>query len=263
MVDLKMSLHDNSKHFFEESLKNAIDSEKDKTRWKLAILFLVQAIELAFKARLKEDNPIFIYSNIDKPKHTVSLSMALKRLMNISELRISETDIQTIETAIEWRNRVVHFEFEFETILIKSVYSKLLGFYISFNQKYLDEDIYSLLSKELADEAIHIEEYLNELLNRVQQRMRDEKIDENYIIDCPSCVNNTFVTENEINTCYLCGNTEELISCEDCGESDFEINMVEIYIGNYKGNDQTKFVCHDCSIKYGGDIDEPWDYNPS
>ena len=119
-----------------------------------------------------------------------------------------------------------------------------------------------MLSQELANEVLQIETFQNELLNRVDQKLKDEEIDVNNVVDCPFCVNKTFVIENEINTCYLCGNTEELIMCEDCGESYFEFNMKEIYIGNYKGIDQTKLVCQDCAIKYGGDIDEPWDYNP-
>ena len=75
-----MTLLENSISFFIESISKAVEAEKSPEQWKFAILLLVQAIETCLKERLRWTQDILIYSNIDKPKHTVDLSLAINRL---------------------------------------------------------------------------------------------------------------------------------------------------------------------------------------
>lgn len=251
MVDLRMSLHDNSKSFLVEALSKAIQAESDPNQWKFAIFSLVQAIELSLKERLGRDHSILVYSNIDKPKHTVSLELALKRLVDISEIAIDKTDIHAVKTAAEWRNRVVHFEFEFSTTTLKSVFAKLLGFYGSFNQRHLGEEIHSILPPPLLEEALRIEEYTKELVARAKKRAKEEEIEDSWLWPCPACGWETFVAQDDINKCYVCGYTEEVLQCEDCGLVDYASEMRKIYTGNYKGLEAWRYVCRDCAEDYG------------
>lgn len=253
MADLKMSLEENAKSFLVEALSEAVKAERDKQRWKFAILFLIQAIELTLKERLRHDHWSLIYSNLDKLKCTVTLNQALSRLEKISKLEIERKDIDTIHTALEWRNLVVHYEFEFSIERLKTVFSRLLGFYSSFNQKHLAKEMYAFLPQELMDEALKIEEYTQELVKRAKERIEEENIDYIWVWECPSCGYETFVVQDNICTCYVCGFSDEVVECEDCGHIDFVDEMTEIEIGNMKGHDLQKCVCKSCAAKYEDD----------
>jgi len=75
------------------------------------MLHITQSIELALKKLLFDAHPILIYEDIDRPKHTVSLELALSRLEAIG-ITIGEKEKVNIRRAAVHRNRVVHYEFE-------------------------------------------------------------------------------------------------------------------------------------------------------
>ena len=119
LTELKMSLLENSQSFFIESISKAMQAEQLDEQWKFAILLLVQAIETSLKERLRRTHEVLIYANIDKPKHTVDLRLAISRLENISNIEFDSFDISSIKTASELRNQIVHFEFNLSIELIK------------------------------------------------------------------------------------------------------------------------------------------------
>ena len=69
-------------------------------------------LELSLKALLHEVHPAFVYVKIESPKHTVTPSVAIERLAQVSGHTISTTDRSKIETAIELRNKIIHSEEE-------------------------------------------------------------------------------------------------------------------------------------------------------
>src|ERR1700732_3148264 len=77
---LKLSLIQNAYNFLNQSLKHYRKSSRDVREWPFALLHLTQAIELMLKQRLHEIHRLFIFEDIDHPKHTVSLEQALGRL---------------------------------------------------------------------------------------------------------------------------------------------------------------------------------------
>ncbi|MGL6311491.1 hypothetical protein ACSZMD_17505 [Aeromonas veronii] len=187
MPNLKMTLLENSTSFFLESVSKAIQAESDENKWKFAILLLVQAIETSLKERLRRTNEIFIYSNIDKPKNTVDLSLAIERLENISKVKLKQPDVKCIRTASELRNQIVHFEFDLSIEQIKSNFVSLVGFYSSFCRDHLASDIFSQLPPKLHSEVLKLDSYVEELENRASERMAAEEIPDNEVWECPAC----------------------------------------------------------------------------
>ena len=251
-----MTLLENSISFFQESIVNAIQSEKEVSKWKISLLLLVQAIETILKARLKETHEILIYEKIDQPKHTVSLDLALERLEKISHIKLNNDDKKNIKTATELRNQIVHFEFDLSIEQIKSNFVSLVGFYISFAQKNLKYDILSGLPNSLKQELLELDSYVEELEKRAIERITNEEIPDEWRWECPACKKYTFVAYDEIDSCYLCGYKERVVECEFCRSVYMESETEEIDFGNMKGLENYKIICQDCQYKI--DSEDPY-----
>src|SRR5713101_893086 len=181
MGNLKLTLLENSHSFVNEALSKAILAEKDSHQWQFAIFALVQAIELSLKERLRKEHPVLIFENVDKRKHTVGLEQAAIRLREISNVSITDSDINAIQTAIQWRNLVVHYEFEFSTEKLKPVFAKLLGFLTEFHKSHLGVDLADHVNGGNWKEAIAIDDYAKALFERAQKRIKKEHIDRDLI----------------------------------------------------------------------------------
>ncbi len=216
--DIKLSLLQNSHDFVDEALKKAILAETDPINWKYGIFGLVQSIELLLKERLRREHPILIFKNIDDPKHTVGLDLAIKRLKLLSSVEISKIDLKAIDLAKKWRNQIVHYEFEINPKELKLVFAQLLGFSMQFNKIHFDISLDSKINFKSWNEAIKIIEYSSELYKRAIDIIGKENREPDYIWNCPNCGYETFVVKDGINTCYICGFAEEVIECFDCKE---------------------------------------------
>ena len=256
MQNLKMTLLENSTSFFVESVSKAVAAETEQKEWKFATLLLVQAIETVLKERLRRENEVFVYSNIDKPKHTVDIALSLDRLHRICNLKLNEKDISSIKTASEIRNQIVHFKFDLSLDQIKSVFTKLVEFYTSFCEEHLGTEIKHYLPSDLRNKLLNLETYVSELLKRAEEKIERNEIPEEYVWQCSACGNFTFIIEDAKNTCILCDHSEEVIECTECGELIYEEDALEIYSGNYKRLHHYDYVCSDCAEKYNVDPHE-------
>jgi len=218
MKEIKLTLLENAENFLVHSLSQAVIAEENSENWKYAILHLVQAIELSLKELLKKQHPILIYKNIDKPNETVSLEFAVKRLLNISKINFNLDDIDTIKLASNFRNKIVHFEFSFKEDEIKPIYAKLIGFIQDLFFNHFNRSLDSIVNEDVWKEAIQIIDYSNELLKRAEQRFNDEEIHNRQIIVCNRCHQRSFVIQDRIDTCYVCGHTDEISICTGCEE---------------------------------------------
>lgn len=255
-TEVKFTLIENSYNFIKQSISQAIQAEENPEHWKYAILHLIMAIELVLKDLLRKDHEILIFKNIDNPKETVSLPFAANRLQKISKIKFELDDISTINLATEFRNQIVHYEFSFKVAEIKSIYAKLIGFLQSFLIKHYSKKLSEIIEKEIWQEAINIIEYANELESRAKQRILDEKIDTNLIIECRKCSNYTFIIQNEINTCYACGYEEEICQCVGCEEYFYcdELEALHDYSDEY--------YCEECRNRIRWERDEAdWYYS--
>lgn len=241
-----MTLLENSTSFFEEALVKAVQAETVKGKWKFAILLLVQAIETSLKERLRRTQDILVYTNIDRPKHTVDLSLAIDRLKKISKVEFKRSDISYIETAKTLRNKIVHFEFDLSIDQIKSNFVNLVGFYTDFCRDQLETDIISDLPLKLHTELMKLDSYVEELKERAEERIEKEDISLDNVWLCPACKKYTFVIEDEKDTCYLCSYKKAVAECDNCSTLEFEDFLEDIDFGNMKGIENWKKICRDC-----------------
>ena len=246
MSKLKMTLRENSVNFFVESVKKAIEAETATQNWKMAIFLLVQSIELILKERLKATHSILIYTNIDKPKHTVDLNLAIDRLANIDNVSLSTSDLKTLQGAAEIRNKIVHFEFDVPLVQIKSSYITLIGFYTSFCNLHLGFNVLEELTTTLHSKLMLITEYINELEIRAKDRLQKAETSVEHICECPSCHKQTFNMAEQI--CYLCSIHHSTDECDICSKKCFWSEMG--IISNYPGNNRIRYVCKDCEEKH-------------
>ena len=246
MANLKMNLLENSISFFMESVIKAVQAEKFADKWKFAILLLVQAIETSLKERLRRTQEILVYTNIDKPRHTVDLSLAIDRLEKISKIVLKPSDIACIKTASDLRNQIVHFEFDLSIDQIKSNFVSLVGFYTTFCRDQLEADIVTDLPAALHKELLSLDSYVEELEKRAEERILKEGINSEEIWICPACKKYTFIIEDGKDTCYLCSHQEQVIECEICSTLGFDEDMDDVDFGNMKGIENWKRICKDC-----------------
>lgn len=252
-----MTLLENSKSFFVESISKAIQAEKSEEQWKFAILLLVQAVETCLKERLRCTQDILVYSNIDKPRHTVDLGLAINRLEKISKVDFDASDILAIKTASDLRNQIVHFEFNLSIEQIKSNFIKIVGFYISFCMKELGEDMISNLPSPLEQEIMNIGKYVDELEHRAKTRILEEGISSDNVRPCSACKKDSFVIEDAIDTCYVCGYYEPTIECESCSSLELVSELEIVDFGNMKGIENLKYFCKYCYENL--ELENPYD----
>ena len=216
MADVKLSLLQNAHSFLVEALSRAILAEKDSTQWKYAILNLVQTIELSLKELLRRQHPSLIYKDVDKQTETVSLKFARSRLEQIAGIKFDKTDIDSIQKASEYRNLIVHYEFDFKAVDAKLIFAKLLGFLQDFHSAHFDNHLSNIIPSFVWQEAVGVLDYATELFERAQSRCKTEKIDQSLIWACRHCCWEAFVIQDNKNTCYVCGAADTIFECDEC-----------------------------------------------
>lgn len=60
---------------------------------------------------MRHEHPILVFRNVDRPRTTVDLGIALNRLQEVCKVQLSEDDIAAIRKASGIRNQIVHYEF--------------------------------------------------------------------------------------------------------------------------------------------------------
>ena len=237
----------------EEALEKAILAEQDPVQWKYAIFSLVQSIELILKERLRQEHWLLIFENVDKPNKTVGLDSALKRIESLNAVILSKEDKEKINEAKNWRNLIIHYELEVEPDTLKIVFAKLLGFSSHFNKKEFDIFLEAEIDSNAWDEALKIFEYENELINRGLKLIEEEGILHDLILECPNCKFDMFVIQDNIDTCYLCGYTDEIIECGECKEFCFRSQTYD----HQTGDNRFELFCEEChEIKEDEEMDE-------
>ena len=145
----KLSLIENSHSFLNQSLRHYRKAARNVHEWPFAILHLTQSIELMLKEALRGTHPIFIFEDIDNPKLTVSLETALSRLERVSRVSVGEKEKSNIRRAAEYRNKVVHYEFELNRFECKKIFAQLFEFVHFFHMKYLLQEVHEHIAKDL------------------------------------------------------------------------------------------------------------------
>ena len=161
----KISLIKNAYTFINEAILNSRKAKKDVKYLSFSILHLIQGLELILKHILKQEHPILIYENIDKPTNTVSLKQCLARLQNISNIDIDKKEITIIERAANQRNKIVHYEYDQNPFHQYSIFIQLFEFLHYFHKKHLDSELHDFIDEKLWKiEAELLHDFENELV---------------------------------------------------------------------------------------------------
>lgn len=145
----KITLLENSYGFINESIMNYRRSKRSERYASFAILHLIQGLELMLKNVLRNEHPILIYENIDKPSNTVSLSQCLTRLKSIANIEINQKEDKAIKRAISQRNKIVHYEYEHNSFHQWSIYVELFEFIHYFHKRHIGSELHSRIDKKL------------------------------------------------------------------------------------------------------------------
>lgn len=222
--EIKLSLLDNSQAFLNEAVTYALSAQGDARKWQFAVLNLVQSLELSLKSLLNDIHPILVYENVDAPKRTVGPLQALNRLNDprIAGTNFSETECFRIKKAIGLRNQMMHSEFALKPEYATAKFFEIFGFIALFQARHFGCEIENIIIDGRFNELLEIEHGRKELAERATQRISEEGIDDELVLQCPICDNDTFVIYDAINTCYACRHTEELSECPKCGDFMFD-----------------------------------------
>lgn len=225
---MKLSLFENAKSYLSESLEKAVAAKSDDRQWKFAIANLVQAVELFFKERLRMEHEWLIYTDVDKRKHTVSIGKAASRLNALCQLNIEYEEgnknkpTSDLLLAVRCRNDITHSGVSIETEQ-KYLFSRILNYISNFCELQFELSVRTLCSETIWDEIISDKEHIQEQYNAATKLIEDTPYE--FILECPICGFETFVADDEINTCFTCQHNESTFYCEQCEEITLESSL--------------------------------------
>jgi len=222
----RLDLLNNSISYFREAVSHAQQDPAETNDWKFAILHAVQAMELAFKERLRRIHPAFIYESVDKPDKTLSLRSALNRLRNpqIGNIPITGADKSKIEKAFELRSELTHFEFNHSHEHIELKFAEIFSFMIFFYRTHLDLDTTAFIDEMQHNKIIQLVKTRAELIERAKAYIANRE--DSTVWMCPSCQEDTFLISEE--QCCFCHHKEHIVECPTCGVENFESDLIEI-----------------------------------
>lgn len=221
-----LDLLNNSISYFREAVSYAQRDNPETNHWKFAILHVVQAMELAFKERLRRVHPVLIYENVDKADKTVSLTTAITRLKNPSMggVSISDGDRRKIEKAFDLRNQLTHFEFSQPHEHVELKFAEIFSFLIFFYRTQLGLPPSEIIEETEHARVLRLVQTRRELLERAKEYVAG--LEDTTTWCCAECGEDTFVVSEE--QCCLCHWRERLLECPTCGTLNFEHELVDI-----------------------------------
>jgi len=207
-AEIKFDLLTNAQDSFDGAI-NLIawkDNNCDKSSLKHALSMIAHAIELLLKERLRKSHPAFIWENVDKypslEAKTVSCRVALNRLKSISGLKFDDTDLKNLDSLINTRNAIEHFEWNASVKESKTILGVAISFLIDFAKNELNLDLTENHKNDdtwkcLIDE---LREFADAHGKKLEKRMLDSGKQADY---CGYCGQFTLDTDGV--GCNLCG----------------------------------------------------------
>ena len=222
----KLDLLNNSISYFREAVVCAQAEAPQTSPWKFAIVHVVQAMELAFKERLRRIHPVLIFDSVDRAEKTVSLLGALARLRNprIGNIAISDEEKASIEKAVKLRNELTHFEFDHAHEHIELKFAEIFSFMIFFYREHLELEPSNFIDEEQHQQILLLVRTRAELIQRAKAYIKSRGDVTLWI--CPNCNESTFIVEDE--QCCVCHRKEEIVECPNCGVQNFDSDLKDI-----------------------------------
>ena len=234
-----------------DSLKEALSkyedgSEYNISAYKFSILHFAHFFELLFKYYVTESHPLLIYRNpfskkIEK-ESTIGLWEAIQFLRNEGK-EIDKDFNNDLEWIKKLRNQIEHFKFEMDVIEVRRTLGRLIRATNEFNDEY---------------ELIIISSYLNgnhlEIFNELDDEYKSNlatarvsaraKSDDGEGHDCNYCGEfGTASLSDSSYSCQLCGYSEDIITCCQCGS---EFREEEMRVWNDEHPPYIDYICEYC-----------------
>lgn len=226
MTHHRLDLLNNSISYFREAVSYAQRDADDTNNWKFAILHIVQAMELAFKERLRRIHPVLIFESVDRQDRTLSLRGALTRLRNpqIGNIHITDKDKGKIEKAFDLRSELTHFEFNHSHDHIELKFAEIFGFMIFFYRSHLELETSAFIDEGQHNKIIKLVKTRRELMERAKAYIASS--DGNTVWMCPSCLEDTFLINEE--QCCFCHHKEAIVECPTCGVENYKSDLIDV-----------------------------------
>lgn len=156
-MKIELDLLENSLDFLKESFEDYIIADEKgvhqpyhsdyhkKTKWKMAFINLVQAIELIMKEIISEVSPWLIQSNIDSysvDDKSITFTQCISRLIKFSNIKLSDEEISHLRSSAKLRNRYTHYDVSIASEEIKVKYSVLFSIYKRLYEEQLQKELY-------------------------------------------------------------------------------------------------------------------------
>jgi len=137
---LQMNLLENAFDYLNASLEYVVRSRQNKSQkaWKFAILNITFAIELILKERLRRENELLIYANLDSYKpitretRTVSWNVLIERIKFVIGESFSQIDAGRLSLAQKLRNQMLHYDVHLDFPASYHDYANMLNFITQF-----------------------------------------------------------------------------------------------------------------------------------
>ena len=256
-MQIRMDLLENSKDFLFSSLelfriadedgthREQRSEKRNKAKWKLAFITLVQATELLLKYLLYLENPLLVFEDIDAEKinreKTVSASKLINRITNVGKSPFSDDEKDLLKSCFKIRNRFIHYDVEIDSERVKQNYAGLYRLYKKvycelFEEKWIDLE-------ELTTVAENIEDFVDrnlvifrgEEMTREQREVFEEEIRKNSEKSCFIMPDGTAIKRlvfGEENMFLLRKGSSDRLSpiydcqyCDDCGAKQGEYHL--------------------------------------
>lgn len=272
MKVLKLDLLQNSHAFLREAAANVLEAQVDTAKWQFAILHVCQSVELTVKAILHKTHPVFVFEDIDKRKHTVSLTTALARLQapEICGFTLSQKDASKVRVVSDLRNEITHSAFDLNSVSAEAQFFGVFAFVAYLQSRFLKTEIESVLPGEAWKQIGNLRSALKELAEKARMRIADEKRGSEWVWACPCCGEDTFVIEDAVDTCYTCRHQEPTAECPNCGEVHFVSEMVHVAdefdysedecgvsrLVDAYGYEDIQDACPECAAKIADEIEQ-------
>ena len=118
------------------------------------------------KARLQAEHPSLIYASVERRGKTVSLEIAVERIIGAARIPLSHKEQRALRKAREWRDAIIHHEFELPERQVDSVFLQLLEFMSTFHDRHTEfGELHSHIHRDLWEiEARLIEAFRREFV---------------------------------------------------------------------------------------------------
>lgn len=187
------------------------DEVNDAKRLKQAILAISHGVEQILKERLRRVHPSLIWDDVDKfpslGARTVTVDMALSRLIKIGGLDYLQEEIDLIRALRDTRNAIEHYSWITTKAEADRIVGQALGFALHFIKNELQIDLfgYGARRDDTFSELLDSNSDFSKAFNmRYEKTSRDAG--QNNLI-CSFC--NAMSVNPKTGACKLCGHWSE------------------------------------------------------